>query len=291
MFRWLDIFVPDRFRPIDDRILSDSYSQSLIKETEHVLDKLIEQSNKYNANRTIRKRQLEYKILIKIKKKKISVVFQDTHLSKSNIKKKIYLQCYRKYFKSHKGLGKWIESTIHYVEDGKTYVRSVRKSAMLQAIFFKVDRLDDALMGQLISENVDTAQAKVNIPIQEKELEVKQIFLETKRILTHKDSWSLDPLIENRLQRILQEADKLLPDFSLLDIEERYTVKRMLGEDIPNLLHTYLSLTPEHQLKQKENIFVTLSRMELTLIDLTSKLENARLEKMEHLIKINEKRY
>jgi hypothetical protein len=65
----------------------------------------------------------------------------------------------------------------------------------------------------------------------------------------------------------------------------------MLTEDIPKLLHTYLSLKNEYQMAQKENVFVALSKMELSLIELNERLEQARLEKMEHLIRINEKRY
>lgn len=77
----------------------------------------------------------------------------------------------------------------------------------------------------------------------------------------------------------------------MLEIEERYTIKRMLSEDIPNLLHTYLSLNAANQLAQKENLFVALSKMELTLMRYAEQLEQLRLQKMEHIIKVNEQRY
>lgn len=289
MFRWLEIFLPNHYRPVEDEILADEYSLKLLEETERILDKLIEQGNKYNSNRTIRKRHLEYKIVIKIKKKKISLTIADTHLSKSKYKKRIYLQSYRKYYKTNKGSRKWIETIIQYTKNGKTYVRNVAKSPYLHAIFYKIDRLDDALIGQLIDNPVD--QLSYTTHQIEKDSEIRQLYLEAKRLFTHNKQLSLDPLIENRLKRILEETEKLLPDYYLLEIEERYTIKRMLNEDIPNLLHTYLSLSVNNQLAQKENLFVSLSKMELTLINYSEKLEGLRLQKMEHIMRVNEQRY
>lgn len=289
MFHWLEIFLPNRYRLVDDEILADEYSLKLLTETERILDKLIEQGNKYNSNRTIRKKHLEYKITIKIKKKKISVTIADTHLTKSRYQKKIFLQSYRKYFKTNKGARKWIDTTIQYTKNGKTYVRNVAKSPFLHAIFYKIDRLDDALIGQLIAAPVD--QLSYTTHQIEKDSEIKQLYLEAKRLFTHNKQLAIDPLIENRLKRILDETEKILPDFSLLEIEERYTIKRMLNEDIPNLLHTYLSLSVSNQIAQKENLFISLSKMELTLINYSEKLESLRLNKMEHIMRVNEQRY
>lgn len=290
---WLERFLPNRLRTVNDEILADQKSIDLLQETERILDKLIEQGNKYNNKRTIKKRHLEYKIFIKITRKKISLAFQDTHLSKATYKKKFYIQCFRKYYKAENGVGKCLEASIHYLDNGKTYVRSIRKSPFLQAIFFKIDRLDDALIGQLIDQNY-TQQERYPVignDKAERNQETKLLLMESKRLLQHHAKLGLDPLLEHRLEQIMNRTEKLMPHFLLLDIEERYIVKRMLREEIPTLIHTYLSLSIENQLTQKENVFVALSKMELKLIQLEEDMEKARMDKIDHLLKLNELRY
>lgn len=286
MYRWLEIFLPQRFHLVEDEIFADEHSAKLLAEAERILDKLIEQGNKYNANRTIRKKHLEYKIIVKIRKKTISLIIADTPLTKSKYKKKIILQCYRKYFKTNKGQRKWTKAFVQYKKNDKKYVRNVLKSPYLQPMIYKIDCLDDALIGQLIEHS------PYLLPEQsEKSAEIRHLYLEAKRLISYNKELAIDPLIENRLHRILQETEKILPDFYMLEIEERYTIKRMLSEDIPNLLHTYLSLNAANQLAQKENLFVALSKMELTLMRYAEQLEQLRLQKMEHIIKVNEQRY
>ncbi|WP_078553345.1 hypothetical protein [Bacillus alkalicellulosilyticus] len=293
---WLQSFLPDRMRTVDDDILSEPASLQLIQETERILDKLIEQSSKYQSNRTINKKSINFKITIKIKKKKILVQMQDLHQSHAPVKKRIYIECFRKYFKAVDGVGKCVDSTVHYIQNRRTYVRNVRKSPYMQAIFYKIDMLDDALLGQLVTHNkaplspVPPTSSSREVDLKKNE-EVKLLLMETKRFLQHKNSITLDPILENRLNQIFKHTDKLIPQFELLDIEDRYTVKRMFREDIPNLLHTYLSLSKENQLQQKENIFIALSKMELTIIRLTEILEKNRIERMNHLLKLNEIRY
>lgn len=289
MFRWLEIFLPNYFKTVEDYVFSDEYSIQILQEAEDIITKLIKQGNKYTANRTIRKKHLEYKIVVKIRRKKISVMIQEAPLAKTKYKKKIVLRCYRKHYKTNKGERKWIETSIQYIENGKPVFRNVRKSPFMQTIFYKIDQLDAALMGQLIENNPPPFLPTT--PASNKGTEIYQLFWQTKKYLSDKGYFMIDPLIENRLQRIFTETEKLLPDFDLLDIEERYTVKRMLQEDLPNLLNTYASLSTSNQLEQKENLFVTLSKMELSLLKLTEKIEGLRLKKMEHLMKVNEQRY
>jgi len=114
---------------------------------------------------------------------------------------------------------------------------------------------------------------------------------ESRRYVQAVKQFSLDPVIESRLTRLLQQADKLKEDFLLLDFEERHIVRRMFKDDIPSLIHTYLSLSVKHQLEQKENLYITLTKMELTLIDYVDRLEKLRVDRMNHLLRLQSIRY
>ncbi|MCD8500904.1 MAG: hypothetical protein LRY71_03515 [Bacillaceae bacterium] len=149
--------------------------------------------------------------------------------------------------------------------------------------------LDDALIGQLIKSQGEKLvhsipeKQKVN-----KNGELFTLMLDLKRITTHSAKLTFDPIIEKKLTLILSQIEPIVPDFHLLDIEDRHIIKRMLKDDIPKLLHSFLSLTIQQQLEQKEKVFIALSRMELKLISLKKELEKMRLEKIEHLLKLNE---
>ncbi|WP_096200863.1 hypothetical protein [Bacillus sp. FJAT-45350] len=284
---WVEKFLPDKHKPVDERLLSDEISSELIFSGEQLIDSVINKSDGQNKNRTItKKNDKRFKITLKISKKRIKIILMDTGASTAPIKKRIQIECFRKYFKSTNGIGKCKEASINYIDSKKTFVRSVRKSSHLQSIFYKIDMLDDALMGQLINDTSSTQVKTLKTGSEE-----GQLILELKRITNHKSTLGLDPLLENKVSRILKESEKLFPDFSLLDIEERHIVRRMLREDIPNLIHTYLSLSPKNQLLQKEQIFITLSKMELTIISYVERMEKAQIQHLEHLVKLNNLRY
>ncbi|MFV8828295.1 hypothetical protein [Alkalihalobacterium sp. APHAB7] len=288
---WIESILPDRLRPVQDEILSDEATLETLHEAERILEHVIKQSGKYSKNRTVKKKHHEYVITVKIKKKMISLTILDTYYSKSKYKKRIYIQCYRKYFKADHGVGKCKEASIHYTKNKKTFVRSVKKSPFTQNLFYKIDKLDDALLGQLIqSDNKEENYTPQTNQLKSND-QVKSLVMETNRLISHTRKLHIDPLIEKRLEQIIDHTEMLLPDFSLLEIEERHMMKRMLNEDIPNLVHTYLSLSPENKKEQRENVFVTLSKMELTLIRLKEDLEKARVQRMEHLLKLNHLRY
>ncbi|OLO42503.1 hypothetical protein BTR23_00340 [Alkalihalophilus pseudofirmus] len=288
---WIESILPDRLRPVQDEILLEEATLHTLHEAERILEHVIQQSSKYSKNRTIKKKHHEYVITVKIKKKLISLNIIDTYYSKSKYKKRIYIQCFRKYFKADHGVGKCKEASIHYTKDKKTYVRSVKKSPYTQNLFYKIDKLDDALLGQLIqNEPVDVHYPRSTNQLKSND-QVKSLVIETNRLINHTKKLHIDPLIEKRLEQIIEHTEVLLPDFSLLEIEERHMMKRMLNEDIPNLMHAYLSLSPENKKEQRENVFVSLSKMELTLIRLKEDLEKGRLQRMEHLLKLNHLRY
>ncbi|MCT8138959.1 hypothetical protein H1D32_15310 [Anaerobacillus sp. CMMVII] len=162
----------------------------------------------------------------------------------------------------------------------------------MQGILYKLDMLDDALIGRLVKNNEHEIRPQAtNSPLTEKQEELRNLLVEMKRITNHNLSLAVDPMIEHRLGRVLQHIEKITPDFHLLDIEERHMIKRILREDLPNLLHSYVSLSQLQRLEQKENVFVAISRIELKILRIVDQMEKMKLERMEHLLRLNKVRY
>jgi hypothetical protein len=284
--------LPDRLKPVKDEYISDQYSQALLLETEKLIDDIIQLSEMERINRIFKRNSPQYKILLKIKKKRMRLDISDQRRSEAPIKKRIIIDMYRKIYKSNNGVGKVVESTIYYTYQGQSLVRSVKRSPYLQGIFYKLDMLDDALIGRLVKHNEHEIRQQVtNSPITEKQEELRNLLVEMKRISNHNQSLAVDPMIENRLGRVVHHIEKITPDFHLLEIEERHTIKRILREDLPNLLHSYVSLTPLQQLEQKENVFIAISRIELKVVGIIDQMEKMKLERMEHLLRLNKVRY
>ncbi|WP_017727959.1 hypothetical protein [Halalkalibacterium ligniniphilum] len=287
------VFVPSHRKPVDSHILGDEASRKLISDTEALLNKMVNQSLGQNQRKTVRRKHKERRIIVKINQKRIRVIMMDTKFSSAAVQKRMFIECFRKYVKAKDGVGKCKEASIHYLKDGRSHVRSIRQSPLLHGVFFQINRLDEAYLGH--RSNAEQSVSALTMQHQERaaasQNDMRLLHQETERFIRQLRPFSLDPLLENRLSRIVDQTEKLIPDFELLDFEERHTVRRMLREDIPNLLNTYLSLSYQHQLAQKENVFVALSKMELSLISLNEQLEQSRVERMEHLLRLNQLRY
>lgn len=289
-FSWLDRFLPVNLKPAPEEIFQDEASVKLIKETESVFDKLIEQGNPYKRDRTIKKIEHEYSIVIKISKKQIRLHMQDEYHSKARYKKRVEIMCFRKHVKSENGQGVCSEAAVHYLKNHRTYVASIKETHLLHGIFKKIAELDDVLSGKKVKKQ-DTETPPTLNRITKNLDEMNTILNEAKQVFKTFNDTVLEPLIENRLRQIIVETEKLLPNFSFLDVEDRYTVKRMFQSDIPNLLETYLSLSPKNRQSHTEGVFVSLSKMELAIISLQEQVEKEKLLKMEQLLKLNELRY
>ncbi len=290
-FRFL---TPAHRRPVEEHLLRDEATKKLLTQTENLLDNIIQKSDGYNRKRSIRRKQKEFHIKVKITHKLIKVTLSDTKHSRSPVHKQFNIVCYRKYRKAKNGIGVCKEATIHYVKDGRAHIRSIRDSSLFHGIFFRIHRLDEAYVH---GGERDKAGSLELLATQERRLldtqsdDLKLLYEESKRYVDSVKQFSVDPLIENRLLRLLTQVSKLQDDFDLLDYEEKHIVRRMLREDIPKLLNTFLSLSLTHQLEQKEKVFVALSQMELTIIDYQNQLEKARVERMNHLLRLQELRY
>ncbi len=289
---FLESFLPDRLKPLKDDFLSDQYSQALLLETERFIDEIIQLTEIKQLNRAFKRKTTQFKLLVKIKKKRIKLDISDQKGSEAPIKKRIIIDIYRKIYKSHNNVGKIVEGTIYYLYQGQSFIRSVKRSPFLHRIYDQLDRLDDALIGRLVKHHEHEIQSQVtNSHLSENQIELQNLLVEMKRITNFNHSFALDPMIENRLEKVIAHVEKITPDFHLLDIEDRHLIKRVLREDLPNLLHSYISLTLEQQLQQKENVYVAISRIELKILEIIKQMERTKLERMEHLLRLNKVRY
>ncbi|TSB47174.1 hypothetical protein FN960_08105 [Alkalicoccobacillus porphyridii] len=290
---FMRFFIPSHKKPIDEHLLSDDTTSRLIADTERFLSKLVDKADGRNQKRNLRRKQKEWTIKLRINYKQIKLFIQDSRYSSSPVHKRITISCYRKYVKEENGVAAFKEATIHFLKDGRSHVRSLKDSPQFRGVFYQIYRLDQAYVhgGKQVKTSLEL------LSNQEKQLsasytdDIRLLVEESKRYVETIRHFSIDGMIENRLLRITQHVQKLQSDFHFLDFEQRHTVRRMLREDIPKLLNMYLSLSLKHQLEQKENVFVSLSKMELTLITYTKYLEEVRLEHMNHLIRLQSKRY
>ncbi|WP_413380623.1 hypothetical protein [Alkalihalobacillus sp. 1P02AB] len=290
---WLRFFTPAHKRAVDEHLLRDEATTKLIKTGEKLIDHLISKAPGYNQKRSLRRKQKQSVVRLKINHKFIKLQLLDTKYSVSPIQKRITIICYRHYVRAKNGVGICKEASINYMKDGTWHVRSLKQSSLFQGIFFRIHRLDEAF-----SQGQNQTEGSLELLDKQKELlgtsktdHLPLLLEESKRFFDSVEQFSINPLIQNRLERLIKQASKLSSDFDLLDYEEKHIVRRMFKEDVPKLLNTFLSLSLKNQLEQKENIFVTLSKMELTLIDYHNQLEKARVEKMNHLIRLQEMRY
>ncbi|WP_088102142.1 hypothetical protein [Halalkalibacter urbisdiaboli] len=284
------LFTPAHRRPIDEHLLREEATREMITEAEELLNRMTDKADGKNRKQTIKRKQKNWLIKVKVTQQTIKVFMKDTKFSNSAVHKRITIVCFRKYVKSKDGVGICKMASIHYVKDGRAHVRSIKESPLFQGIFFRIHRLDEAFIhgGSLPSLEVTASSLKHQASLTE---DVRLLHDEAKRYVDTLKTFTVDPLIENRLVKLIEQLKKLQADFDLLDYEEKHTVRRMFRQDIPQLMNTFLALSLKHQLEQKEDVFVSLSRMELTLIDFQEQLEKARMEKMEHLIRLQTLRY
>ncbi|KHF40275.1 hypothetical protein [Halalkalibacter okhensis] len=295
---WVDkiklMFTPAHKKTVEDHIIKDTSTRSMLEDAEELLVRMAENAPNTNQKKSIRRKQKEWLIKVKITHKMISVVLQDQKLSSSPIKKRIVISCYRKYMKAKNGIGLCKEASIHYVKDGRAHVRSIRESSLFQSLFYRIHHLDlaysnDGVLTQQSTKELLTTQQQL---LQEtKSNDLSMLLEEARRYVRTVNQFSVDPLIEGKMQRLIQQGEKLQSDFTLLDFEERHTVRRMFKEDVPSIIHTYLSLSLKHQIDHKEELYVALSKMELTLIKYVERLEQLRVERMTHLLNLQSVRY
>ncbi|MED4127011.1 MULTISPECIES: hypothetical protein [Shouchella] len=288
----LDFFTPAYKRPVDDHIIQDETTTRLINDTERLLKRMTENATGKNERKNIRRRQKDWDIRVKINYNYIRLIVADTKNSRSPIHKRLRIVCYRKYIKSSNGMGKIKEATIHYLKDGRTHVRSLLNVSHFKGILYGIHQLDLAYVGTKSTEvSLERLSGHEQQLKSEHANDIRVLVQEAKRYVQAMDTLSIDPMLDNRLQRILTHVGKLEDDFQLFDFEDKHTVRRLLREDIPNLMGAFFALSKQNQLEQRDNVFVSLSKMELSLIRLLEELEKTKIERMNHVMRLQELRY
>ncbi|RSL33755.1 hypothetical protein D7Z54_08670 [Salibacterium salarium] len=296
MHPWLEKFLPDHLRPVDDHIFSEAHGIVLIQETEAALNRLIEYGKQVKSAQTFKKNGKTFQFRLKINQKRMKLLSYETHKSEAALKKRIVIEYIRKAYAPKSKQKRYKEATVQYIKNGQTYVRGIQKSKYFNGIMEKLELLDDALLGGLI-ENKSTETVTSSTAQEPKE---DKEFIHSSEEPFHfiqqlenkiKSDWKLDNLLENRLKQLLEETHLTGYMFDSLDIEERYTIKRMLQTDIPSLIDTYLSLSEENKKKQIEQIYEALVKMEINIRSLREKAEYAKVNKMEQLLELNQRRY
>ncbi|MDT8859942.1 hypothetical protein N0O92_06830 [Alkalihalobacillus sp. MEB130] len=295
---WLDkmklMFTPAHKKPVEDHIIRDTVTRKMVEDAEELLMRMAKNAPPSNQKKSVRRKQKEWTIKVKVTHKWISVIMLDQKQSTSAVKKRIVIVCYRKYMKAKNGIGVCKEASIRYMKDGRAQIRSIRDSSLFQSTFYRIHQVDAAFSNDSITYEQTSKELLTNQQTQlqdTKSTDLLYLLEEAKRYVQTVQQFSVDPLIESRMQRLIQQGEKLQDDFSLLDFEERHVVRRMFKEDVPTIVHTYLSLSLKHQLEHKEDLYVALSKMELTLIGYVERLEQLRVQRMNHLLKLQQIRY
>ncbi|SDH05671.1 hypothetical protein SAMN05192534_101469 [Alteribacillus persepolensis] len=294
---WFEKFLPDHLKPVDDHIFSDPHGLVLIEDTERALERLIQHGKQVKSSQTYKKNGKTFHFRLKINQKRMKLLSYETPKSEAAIKKRIIIEYLRKtYVTKSRRASRLKEASIQYIKNGQTFVRSIKKSRHFEQIFSKLETLDDALLRGLIDKPAaDAKPASVPHSTQDKDFiqsseEPLPSIRELKEFLIP-HCHQLETLLENRLKRLLEEAEQIAEVFDVLDVEEKYIVKRLLKRDIPSLIQTYLSLPHDKQTEQTEPLYETLTKMELNIRSIREKTEDMKIEKMEQLLRLYDKRY
>lgn len=290
---WRERFIPERMRTVDDHIFSDPNGLSLIKESEAVLDKVISHILKHGPPRgsqVYRKNGRTFKMRLKVSQKHLKLLTFDTHQSPSAIKKRFVLHYVRsEHSKAQQKMIK--DGFVYYMKNGKSHVRSVVKSPYFHGMIQKLQHIDGALDGHAPTSLIQMQDQPDHEETISKEAKSERDqyagSLNYVSMLEHE----LPAPLKNRLRQLLELLYPLKEQLRHLSVEDRYQVKRMLQQDIPNLLEAYQQLDEEEQSEQMEKVYETLTQMEITVSRLHDNEDDMKSERFDYLIRLNERRY
>lgn len=277
-YQWVEKFLPPRFKTVESSLLQDVNSYEFLNFAEELLDEFIQRILTSSEKRERWKRtEKNFTIFLKIKRNLILFSGYDSQKNRSSTPKKFYIQWERQ-LKTKKDSGKCKQGLILINDRGRIIKRSVKRSPYFSGIFSRIKQLDHALQG---SPQITRKESNIDPALREHIQVIEQL-------LTNP---SLSGVIHSRSKRLLALVNNMLPELDLLDIEERHTVKRMITTELPDLLGGYTSLSSENRQLRHADLFQALCKMELTLHELLDKLEELRLTKVDHLLKVNKMRY
>jgi gas vesicle protein len=168
----------------------------------------------------------------------------------------------------------------------------VRNHPLFQPVFYELHRLDLSLAGKALPEIESAEQPKALMNPEHKPSTED----ETKAILTNLDSLKKqyrksEPAFHKQINQLQEDILICIKDMHLLDIEEKHHLKRMVSYDLPNLLETYDSLSEDQKEKTFDEVMSTVNSMRDYVKKQTEQLQSSRMDRMKHLLKLNEVRY
>lgn len=290
--RWLEFFLPNYLKPLKDPRIETEQTKDFVKHAEEFLSDLAALTELPRLNKTFKRNIKGYLFHVKIKPRKIHLELQDTKKSSADIKKRVYITILRKNVKSVNGRGKCIEANIYYRIGNETIVRNIRNHPYFQGIFDQLHILDVSLSTKdkdKIEKEIDKIK-KDTLPTTAKGMLGHSTIEKQLNEIIHKYG-RLDALILTKLEELKTVVSEYIKDFDLLDIEEKHHVKRLVNEDLPNLLSTYESLTEEQKKKTYEDVIYSIHSMRVYIQNQKKQLNKTRMDRMNQLLKLNQLRY
>ncbi|PRO66868.1 hypothetical protein [Alkalicoccus urumqiensis] len=283
---WIQPFIPSYMKPLDEPAMMNETMQEFIYEAEEFISDLAALSEIPRMNKTFKRSIQGFSYKVKIKPKKIFVEMIDTHTSVSTMKKRVYITALRREHKQEQGTGRMADATIYYQKNHQTIVRSIKKHPSFQSIFYHLHRLDVSLEGGSL-ESLPAAPPEISeaAAAEGRELEVLTSALKDYQKRYRQSDFS------GELTQLQHELSKAEEEFDLLDVEEKHHMKRMILHDVPNLLQTYESLNDVQKREAAPRIQSSFSRMAAFLEAQAADLEATRMDRMNHLLHLNDIRY
>lgn len=288
---WLLPFLPNYMKPLDEPAMMNEQTKEFVYEAEEFISDLAALSELPRLNKTFKRSIQGFTYKIKIKQRKIHVEMIDTHKSASTLKKRVFITIYRNHIKQDRGTGKLIDSTIYFQKNGRTNVRSVRRHPLFQSIFYHIHRLDLSINGnslpdqQLLEADGGTVE-NAALPPEQEASSLIDALRDIERRFKGTDQTLLD-LVKAMQQSLIKTEEEL----SLLNVEEKHHLKRLIHHDVPNLLQTYESLSSDQKVESKKRVQQSLTNMFQFIDAQAADLQSTRMERMNHLLQLNEIRY
>lgn len=287
--KWYESFLPNYLKPLRDPQIESLYTKEMITEAVEFISDLSSLSELPRLNKTFKRNIKGFLFKVKIKPKKLHLELLDTKKSSDPIKKRIYITTFRKEFKLENGMGKCIDATIYYQINGKTIVRSVKRHHLFLALFYQLHKLDVSLSGGNPDE-ITVEQALDQGPEEKSHDEEKeQIIQQSNQLL--KKYHLVDEEVSKLIKQIQENIQECLNDIHLLNFEEKHHVKRLINNDLPNLMETFKSLSRDQQIEKHEDVLSSLRTMQNYMDSLQKDVQSSRMDRMEHLLRLNRLRY
>ncbi|WP_142303602.1 hypothetical protein [Evansella halocellulosilytica] len=287
--KWIEPFLPNYLKPLKDPDIICSYTESFIYESVEFITDLASLSELPRLNKTFKREIQGFLFKVKIKQKKIHVELLDTKKSSAKLKKRVYITIYRKQYKQENGMGKCVDSTIYYQKDGRTVVRSVRNHHLFKQVFLALYQLDQSLSGNSTDKSLPPTSLSSDEDQRpyENDSDRQEILTSAKQLT----NVPLDKEMKEKIGALQSLIEICLYDIHLFDIEEKHQLKRLVNRDLPNLLETYKHLSEEQKQEKYDDLLNTVNSMITFTEDLKDQINHSRMERMDHLLRLNQIRY